>query len=164
MKTTAFAVFVLLLLAAAMHFYYYYPKLPETIASHFGAGGAADGWASKGSFAAVYLGTLLLTAGMFFVIVLLVPRLPASMVNLPNKDVWLAPEHRDATMASLTSSLLWMGNATVLFLIVVGQLVFEANQGGEPRLDASFLVALVLYLVVMIAAAIGLVTRFSKKP
>lgn len=31
----------------------YYPRLPDRVASHFGAGGVADGWMDKPAFAVV---------------------------------------------------------------------------------------------------------------
>ena len=35
-----------LVMVAALQTIYYYSKLPARIASHFGAGGVADGWSS----------------------------------------------------------------------------------------------------------------------
>ena len=69
-------------------------------------------------------------AGLYFVILLgftayfivagvLLRRLPDRYFKvLPNRDHWLAPQHRAETVSSLCSHLLWLGVVTLaLFLL-----------------------------------------------
>src|SRR5687767_14071272 len=77
--------------------------LPEVVASHFGAGGAANGAMGKGAYTVFMLvmviGVPLLVAGS----TLLVRKLPPQLVNLPNKRHWLAPERRAESLEALGS-------------------------------------------------------------
>ena len=44
---------------------YYYPQLPEVVASHWDGLGAPNGWSSRFGFFGVYLGIVILLAGVF---------------------------------------------------------------------------------------------------
>ena len=140
----------------------YYPALPEQVAVHFNAAGEADGWASKPGLVAIYLGTFPVLAAMFVGIAWGLRKLPASMINLPNKDYWLAPERREATLAFLASWLLWMGNATLLFLVVVLHLTLLANLQPEPKLPDTFWPAFIGYLGFVAVWIVRLYRRFRK--
>jgi len=79
----------------------------------------------------------------------LLPRLvPVDKLRLPNRDYWLAPERRDATLAGLTTSGLGMASIVAAFLIAVHVMVIVANRQLPPRLDSTTLWFLVGALVV----------------
>ena len=69
-------------------------------------------------------------------------RAPARLVNLPNKDYWLAPERCVATMARVASALTWFGCAALSFVVVVNALVFDFNLGHERVVSATAIWAL----------------------
>lgn len=114
---------------------YYYPRLPEVMASHFGASGVPDGYESKGVFFAIVGGTLLLTLGLFAGLGLLLRFLPARLWNLPNRDYWLAPSRIGETRDYVLGQMEWFGVATLVLLVLTLELVFEANLSETPRLD-----------------------------
>jgi uncharacterized membrane protein len=142
---------------------YFYPRLPEKIASHFGPGGEANGWMSKDSFMVTYGILLLGTAGMLGGIGLVLGKIPTDLINLPNKEYWLAPERRTATLATIQEQMSWFGAATMVLLIVVMQLVFEANLIPEPHLDNRVWFLLGAYLVYTAIWSLGWTRRFGKK-
>ena len=62
---------------------------------------------------------------------------------LPNKDFWLAPVRRDHTLAVFRIQMAWFACALLTFLIVVNQLVYNANQSVPRHLNgAQFTMAL----------------------
>jgi hypothetical protein len=103
------------------------PQMPDVVASHFGAGGEADGWMNRGSYAAFIvafgLGIPAFVMGMSYAIRLL----PDWMINLPNRDYWLAPERRAETFAYSTQSSVWMASMVVLLMAGLHCLTVQAN-------------------------------------
>ncbi len=142
---------------------YYTPKLPERVASHFNAGGVADGWQTPSSYLVFDLLITGIMALTFGAMPWLMRRLPESLINVPHRDYWLAPERREATLSRLSSGLLWLGALTMVFLIVVSQLVIAANLGPPPpSLGGSFWLLLTVYLVIMAVATIAHMRQFSR--
>src|SRR5579863_7861641 len=92
------SVYALLLICGVIGAAHYYPLLPERMASHFASDGTPNGWQPK----EVFLLLMGMVAGVTAVIGFLAPGLiasrPASQINLPNKEYWLAPERRASTM------------------------------------------------------------------
>jgi serine/threonine-protein kinase len=109
---------------------WYWPRLPATVASHFDGSGRPNGWLSKEMFLAVYVGIVALLAVVFSA----VRFIPTSLWNLPNRDYWLAPERRAATVARFSEEMLWFANATLALVLLTFELAFRANlPGGRSR-------------------------------
>jgi len=123
--------------------------LPPQVASHFDAAGVARGFMARSDY---LLFMLAMTIGVPLLIAAttaLLPRLvPVDKLRLPNRDYWLAPERRDATLAGLTTSGLGMASIVAAFLIAVHVMVIVANRQLPPRLDSTTLWFLVGALVV----------------
>lgn len=164
MKTQR-TVLIVLLAAALFQIAYYYPQLPATVASHFGAGGQANGWASKEFFFGLYLGILALMVLSFAGIPVVFRRIPPGLINLPNKDYWLAPERVGSTVQALGREMLVFGNATIAFMVAVFELAIQANLSESGRLPQSLM--WILLAVYMLFTAIWLVQfyrRFARPP
>lgn len=140
----------------------HYPDLPDRVASHFDASGRADGFMAKGAFvtlmAALAVGDLLLFAGIGW----LIGRLPAGLINMPNKDWWLAPERRAATVAALAAQLHWIGAATQLLLVATFELTARANSGDQAQLSGGFWFVLVGYLLYVAWWLVRMHRRFGR--
>jgi hypothetical protein len=63
------------------------------------------------------------------------------MINLPNREYWLAPERRAETFAFMDRQLFWFGMATLALLGIIFQLVIQANLSPKPYLPSSLMVA-----------------------
>ena len=78
--------------------------LPPRVASHFGAGGAANGWMTRENYTWFMM---LLTALLPLALLLALAWLPARFerwVNLPHREYWMASPQRAATLDSLRVS------------------------------------------------------------
>lgn len=141
------------------------PQLPPVVATHFGRGGMADGWMPRSGYVGFALGlTLLLPLIVLAGTAWLPGRFPRG-VNLPHRELWLAPAHRAATIGTLRRYGSIMALASALFAIALHAFVLAANARSPARLDEpAFLVLLGAYAAVMIGGAIGMTARFRRPP
>jgi len=126
--------------------------LPERAASHFGPGGAPDSWASKETFMLLMLGVQTFMLILFLAMPAIVPKVPRSLVNLPNKDYWLREENRPALRAKLRAFSYEMGIALLALLFAAGLLTLQANLSDPVRLNPAIFillpVALLIYTII----------------
>jgi len=168
MKNTTVVLFVLLILliGSALQLRHYYPIVPDPLATHFGVGMQADSWSAKQSFFTSYA---LIEIGML--IILLVPvflqkRIPTSMINMPNREYWFAPQRSEKTWVKVSTFALWMAAVTLAFLIAVAEVMFRANLANPtaPRLGVSFAWVVGGFIVVMLAGTLWFYRQFSRIP
>ncbi|MBV8514034.1 MAG: hypothetical protein JO260_01920 [Acidobacteria bacterium] len=159
------AVFVLLVFLGFLQARNFAIAMSGVMATHFGASGAANGWQSKEQFFLVEIVLLCVCLLIGFGIPAIIAAAPPSLVNLPNKEFWLAPVRRDHTLAVFRIQMAWFACALLTFLIVVNQLVFNANQSVPRHLNGSqFTIALVAFLGFVAIWTIRLISYFSKVP
>lgn len=139
-----------------------YPQLPARVASHFDAAGNPNGFSSPGSFVAMHLAITALVAGVFGGIALWLPSVPASMVNLPNREYWLAAERRDASMRWMSRHLIVFACTMLAFLQVVFALSYRANLPAPTRLAPSLMWGSIVAMLVFTAwFLVSIYRRFS---
>lgn len=139
--------FFCLLVLSAVQTVYYYPLLPANVASRFDFGGQAVGWTDKTALVAVQAVVICIIVACFFGLPLIFQKLPAWMINMPNKDYWLAPERRKETCRGICLNMYWMGDATLIFIIACNQIVIRTNLQPQWNPGRAFLVALGCFLV-----------------
>jgi uncharacterized membrane protein len=137
------------------------PLLPERVASHFNAAGEADGWMTRDAFLKFNLGMTFFVATVFALTPRFIARTPTEMINLPNKEYWLAPERRAASLAYIGDRMYAFGAGTMALLTSVMQLVYEANIRGTYHLGSTIWVYLALYMIYTGVWLAGLFRRFS---
>lgn len=144
---------------------YFFQSLPPIVASHFDASGLPNGFMSRTLFTLLNLGTVSLICGLFITLILLIPRIPASMINIPNKKYWLAKERQKLTIDFITRQLWIVGIVTLAFLIGLNQLVFSANTMQPVRLTTmKFFFLLVPYLSFLASVIYVIIKNFGKIP
>jgi uncharacterized membrane protein len=157
------AVFVFLVFVGFLQARKFAATMPPLLATHFGGGGAPNGWQTRSQFFTleiVLLGVCLLFA---FGIPRLIGALPISLVNVPNKEYWLAPQRREEALAFFRAQFAWFGCGILAFLIVVNQLVFDANKTQPRRLNSgAFAVAMVAFLAFVGIWTVRLIVRFAR--
>jgi len=159
------SIFVVLVVVAAVQLNYYAQRLPDIVGSHFGRSGFASAWQTKMALFMVELTVILVATIVSFGFPRLIAAMPASAINLPNKEFWLSPERREETFLFLRTQMAWFGCALLAFLLFVMELVFRANLQAPPRLNnAAFVPALVAFLVFSTTWTIRFVLRFSRRP
>jgi len=157
------SIFVTLGLLGGVQYAYYAPRLPEIIGSHFGGNGTVNSWQTKTAFFTTELLVVVLAAVIGFGIPRIIGAMPVSLINLPNKGFWLAPERREETLSYLQMHMAWFGCALLAFLLLVMELVYRANLERPPRLNsAAFIPALVAFLLFTAISTILLIARFAK--
>ncbi len=160
----ALRIFVVLAALFALQMAYYYPQLPDTVASHFGAGGQPDGWSSKPVFFTIFALALAMTVAIFLGAPLSMARFGAPALNLPKKEYWLAPERKEACLRMLAQFFLWFGNATLALLILTLHWTARANLETPHRLGDGFLVVFVAYMAYVAVATAWLLVRLWNPP
>src|ERR1700692_516377 len=157
------SIFVVLVVLAAVQLNYYAQRLPDIVGSHFGTSGFASAWQTKMAFFTVELTVIVVATIVSFAVPRLIAAMPASAINLPNKEFWLSPERREDTISFLRSQMAWFGCALLAFLLFVMELVFRANLQPPPRLNnAAFVPALLAFLAFSSTWTIRLVFHFSR--
>ena len=139
--------------------------LPDTVASHFDAAGAADGWMPRTGYLVFMLGAIALLP----LLLAFVPRLAlataGNRINLPNRDYWLAPERRAATLEYMHTHSARFGVLLAAFLAYVHLLVVLANKAAVPRLPSvPFVVGLGVFMLCVVLWARGFARRFGRLP
>jgi len=148
---------ILLIALAIVQFLYYDPILPEQIASHFNLKGQPDNWSGKRVVLFTHLGLILFFALVFQFAGWLTCKIPEALINLPRKSYWLALERKQLTLDSIATFLIWIGNVSIVFFVVIFNLVYQANLSSNPR-TANFWFALIIFLL-----AIGYMVFFFFK-
>jgi uncharacterized membrane protein len=158
------AVLFALVVAWWLHLRHFLRLLPERIATHFDGSGVPNGWMSRstlGTFDFIFLFSLLaVVIGVAF----LVRVIPTSLINVPNRDHWFAPERRRESHARMFAHMLWLACLLVAFIIGVNQLTFMANlRHGDAHLPGTgFVILLVAFLAALIAWVVGLYRMFPR--
>ena len=162
-KRIPLVVLAVIYIAFTAHLMFTLPQLPERVATHFDAAGHPNGWMSRTShvlFMAAfgYVFPLAMT-GVFFV----ARYLPASTVNIPHRDHWLAPERRGETFEYLFRHSLWFACLLALFALGINHLLFQANRSPTHHASTVFLMGLALmFFVGLVAWLIPFVRRFNR--
>ncbi len=139
---------------------YFRAELPARVASHFDGAGRPNGWMSRDGLVLWQCVLLLALGALFGVGGRLLAVTPNGLINLPNKNYWLAPERRAESVAFLTGWLRWVGAGTLAFLMGVFQFSVQANL-RRGRLDSMpFLVATGFFLAGLAIAVVWLYRRF----
>jgi uncharacterized membrane protein len=163
MQRIALVVFALAVGGAALVIVATSGELPARVASHFGAGGRPNDWMARETYLAVMLGFAVALPVLLVASMTLLPRVAPRLVNLPNRDYWLAPARREASIDSLGAFGCGLGVLTALLLAGVHLLVVAAHRGGAPRLDErAFLTLVGIFLAAMGLLLVMLLRRFRK--
>jgi uncharacterized membrane protein len=141
---------------------WYWPQLPERMAIHFDANGTPNDWMGKvpATLLSISLVTLL---PMFFLSISQVIRwMPTSMINLPHREYWLAPERREESFRWMTGWMIWFTLFVLIFIIAINHLTFIANRDSQPLSAVGFWGMLGTFLFSTFAFVVIMIRRFAK--
>jgi len=156
-------VFLVVTVIALVAWGYSYNQMPERMASHFNAAGAPNGWMTKNQFFSLNVILIAVAAFSGFFPGRKIAKLPASKINLPNKEYWLDPARREETVAYFQRWFAWFGCAILLLVVLVMQLVIESNRSPTPMLPLGpIMIILFGFLIFITVRTIAMYRRFSK--
>jgi len=139
--------------------------LPARVATHFGAGGAANGWMTREGYTWFMALFVLVLPLLLFGSLGYLPKRAERYVNLPHRAYWFAPERRAQTLATLRGFGAAIGIATALLLIGVHCAIVGANAQSPPRLDERALIGgLTAFVVVLLAITFAMHRTFRHGP
>jgi len=155
--------FLLVLIAVPVVVYGTSMGLPERVATHFGPGGVANGFMSRGGYVAFMLAMTTLLPLFVVAMTGFVPRVAISQIKIANREHWLSPARRAETLGWLMSHACWLGIVISLFLGGMHLLLARANGLSPPRLDETqFFVLLGAFLVMLAAWMVTMALHFRR--
>jgi len=135
--------------------------MPPQMAAHFNIQGDPDRFVSKAQFFWFQIQTMLIVilVSLPFQVLFLV--LPTSMVNIPNRDYWLAPERRTETVGRING----FGSMMFGVILLTVQSAFEISAYANLRTPITFDVQLMgmvmtLFFVVILLMLVWLIFSF----
>ena len=152
------SLFGLLVVCAAAFVWLTSSLLPDSVASHFGSEGIADGFMPHAFYICFMLAFVIGLPVLLVSVTWLAIANPKAGINLPNGHYWLAKERRAEAVAFLQHGVLWFGVLLVVFLCYAHWLVVLANEVNPPRLSESWFIggliafgtAMIVWLVVLL--------------
>jgi hypothetical protein len=161
----ALAVYALFAAGAALYVVVTSGSLPERVATHFGGGGNANGWMSRAGYRVFMLGFAVGLPSALVWLVGWLPRVAPTMVNIPDRDYWLGPEQRAASLAFMARMACWFGCLMVAFMAAIHWSILRANAMAEPRLgNTEFLIILGGFLAAVGWWSFRMIRRFRRRP
>lgn len=157
--------FLVLAICASIYFSHYYSYLPKVVASHFDSHGFANGWETKQTFFQLFAGMTLLSAFLVFGIPTLIRLMPKRWINLPNKEYWLRPGQRAASMKFLDAWFAWFGCAVYALIVFAFDYAVQTNLRSPYGPNSAHLwYMLVAFGAFTLIWTIRLFGRFSQVP
>ena len=155
----------MLAVCASIYFSHYYPLLPKVVASHFDQHGLANGWQTKQKFFETFAAVTLLSAFLVCGVPELIGIMPKQLINLPNKEYWLGPEQRAASMQFLNAWFAWFGCAVYAFIISAFDYAVQTNlRSPYGRSPARLWYALALFATFAVVWTRRFFGRFGRLP
>ena len=84
------------------------------------------------------------------------------MINMPNRDYWLAPDRRKETFEIIFRAGVWLATLQAALLLGVHLLVVAANASQPVLLSGHVWFLLVAFLLATISWAYFLIQRFRR--
>lgn len=138
--------------------------LPKTVAIHFDANGAADGWTTRENYR--FYGLLSL-AGLPLLLVWIMaglPRLTKGRGQVPDCEYWFADDRRRSTEVFLLQHACWLGTLTVAVVYGMHISLMHANATTPPLLATDHLITIVLiYLIGLVWWAAAFLRHFRQQ-
>lgn len=154
--------FIVLLIACGLYVALSSASLPAVVASHFDGAGRANATASRDEYRAFMTAFVVLLPLFVSVVFAITCRIPGSLINLPNRDYWLAPEREAETRGVLMKYGFLIAGSLAVFLVVLHALILHANKQIAPELSGLWL-AMSLYVCFTGGLLFALVRRFAKR-
>ena len=142
-------VWALTIVVATIHLVWWYPQLPDIVPAHFNGSGQVDSEMTKSGFCLLIAGIQLMTLVGLPLLGSILKQLPDSLVNMPNREYWLAPERREASLAVNYQMLLATAWLTGVLMMVIFELSAQVAMKRRTGIHPEMWIALAVYLVLV---------------
>ena len=136
--------------------------LPGTVATHFDLNNEPDGWMTRNRYVLLIL-TLLISVPTIIGIGIgvLAEKFP-HLINIPNRDRWLAPARRDESLDFLASHGYRLGRLIIVLMTGLHYLVLVANRTEPPILPGAWFMAIAMgFILALFMWVVALFRRFQ---
>jgi hypothetical protein len=124
-----------------------YASSPERVPVHYAVDGTPDRWGSPMEALTAHSCLIGLGSAFFLVFPAIIRRAPKWMINLPNREYWLSPEHRDVAAVKAARWSYTLGTAVNVVMSLL-QLLLSPGENGfavRPRALTLLLLGFVLF-------------------
>lgn len=135
--------------------------LPQEVPVHFDLNGEPDRFSGRAEFLWTMSGLVVGITTMMFFFCWVTPRIPESMVNIPNKEYWLAPERREASYQRIQSMLVWVGSFTTLLFSAIAFLSWMVGMKYLASISPWVWILVAVYMIAIMFMCLG---GFQKTP
>ena len=111
-------------------------------------------------FICVHLGTI----GFMVLINFLIRVLPTELINLPNKEYWLAEPRREQTLNQIQSDMLTIGGITCWLMIGIFHLSSRVATGYAETINPYSWFLIGTYMATIIGYCVWLIVRYQVHP
>lgn len=138
-------------------------ELPSQVASHFNFRGNPDDWMARENYVALMVVFVLAYPALMTLAFTWLPRKFPSLVNIPRRDYWLAPERRDESLKFLASHGCWFSCMLLLTIAGVHYAIVVGHRTQPPELPLPLFFSVLGCLGAgLIVWTLKLVRRFPK--
>jgi serine/threonine-protein kinase len=157
--------FILVLLVCVIETMRLWYITPAQMAAHFNVQGNPDHFTTKEQFFSFELQTMLVVIGLGVLTQVFVAITPVERVNMPNREYWLAPEHRKQTIGLLGSFAATISGFILLAIQAGFELSVSANLHQPILFDAqAMFVVIAGFFVIVILMLFWLAISFRVPP
>jgi hypothetical protein len=137
--------------------------LPSNVAIHFNVNNEPDGWMTRNFYVLLILTLLVSIPSVITVGISILSQKFPHLINLPNRDYWLAPTRLSESLDFLASHGHRVGRLVIVLMTGLHYVVLVANRAEPPALPQSWLIAILLGFVFALGMwVLTLYRRFSK--
>ena len=135
--------------------------LPDTVATHFGVDGQANGWMSR-TVAIFFFGLFpLVLTGIFALSIWTVRISNGTGMNVPNAEYWRQPANFQRAVVMIEQWMSHLGLGCNVLFLVVTYLVVQAQRNTPPVLNSqAFLILMGGFFVFVGFLAVRLTRQF----
>jgi hypothetical protein len=122
--------------------------------------GTPDRWGSPTQVLIVQASVVCLGTALFFALPELIRRAPSTVINLPNKEYWLLPEHRDSAAAKFAQWASSFGTAQNALMLALQQLLAPHRDGTVAVASYLPVLAILGFLLFTLASCVWLLWAY----
>lgn len=139
--------------------------LPDVLATHFNARGEPNAFMSRDGYRMFMAFMIVFVPFMIAGLPRLIGRRWPRLLNIPNREHWIAPERLSEALGTVYRLTAWPAAVTIALMVYVHWLVMDAHAADPPRLDSRLLlVGIAAFVAFTIAWTVAFYVRFRRPP